>query len=71
MNVNCIYHTLICYPDAILRMPEWKEEDKALLRRLYLIERRGAPEIAAIMGRGKGAIRMKITAMGLAGCGAT
>ena len=49
----------------------WSDKDKALLKLLYLIERLNAPEIAVIMNRGKGAVRMKISAMNLAGCGAT
>ncbi|MFA5248401.1 MAG: hypothetical protein WC415_04135 [Patescibacteria group bacterium] len=47
----------------------WPEEDKKKLSDLYLIDRLFAPEIAKIMGRGVGAVRMKITAMNLSGGG--
>lgn len=49
---------------------KWLDEDFALLKRLYLVERLTAPEIAEKMGRDKGAVRMKITSSGLAGYGA-
>ena len=49
---------------------KWTKEDEALLSRLYLINRKSAPDIATIMARDKGAVRAKITKLGLCGTGA-
>lgn len=44
---------------------KWTPDDEALLSKLYLIKRHTAPDIARIMSRDKGAVRAKITKMGL------
>jgi len=49
---------------------KWTKEDEALLSHLYLIKRATTPEIAHIMRRDKGAVRAKITRLGLCGTSA-
>lgn len=41
-------------------MRKWSTEDEALLKQLYLINRKSTPDIANIMGRGVGSVRAKI-----------
>lgn len=47
---------------------KWTTDDEKLLSKLYLINRKSAPEIAQIMSRDKGAVRAKITKMSLTSC---
>ena len=47
---------------------KWTIDDEMLLSKLYLINRKTAPEIAQIMSRDKGAVRAKITKMSLTSC---
>lgn len=49
-------------------MREWLDEDEHALKRMYLIERMRAPDIAKVLGRGVGAVRMKISKLNLANC---
>ena len=44
---------------------KWTKDDEQTLAKLYLINRKSTPDIAAIMNRDKGAVRAKITKLGL------
>lgn len=45
---------------------DWTSEEKAMLRKLYIEERKWVNEIAQELNRGRGSIQAMISKMGLA-----